>query len=187
MDFKTIAPSSITWTTWYRGQPAARLGDGIKVIVQTPVATCRVSLATQGMQRIDMALQPVTQVHADFAEWLCDVDSAAADAVTAWRHGKTQSSSLFRNSFRLTAFTNTECFDAAGKVSFDLIDAASCSCLLELQGCWSTDSRWGLRWKVVQVKFDTSVPACIAHASYAPPPTDLTPAQNPFSAFAFID
>lgn len=185
MDFTAVAPSSIAWNTWQRGQPAARLGES-RVVVQTPMAPCRVSLGAQGMQRIDMSFQPVVQIHSEFAAWLCDVDSAAADAVPAdWRRGKSQSSSMFRNSFRVTAFTNTPCFDSDGKVSFDLMDANSCACLLELQGCWSTDTRWGLRWKVVQVKFDKSVPAFM---TTTPSHTHHDVSDQPVpTAFAFLD
>ena len=200
-DFKTIDPASLAWAaSWYRGQPVARLADGgepaaTRLIVRNPMAPCSVSLVGSGMYRVDMAYgqqqraQP--RVHSDFCAWLCELDEAAgaacrADAtLAAWCRGKSQSSTLFKGGFRVTAFSDTLCFDRDGKLSFDLLDAQCCSCLLELQGCWSSEARWGLRWKITQIKFDTEPMA-------APPaagPEDQETAEPAAKrvAFAFLD
>lgn len=201
-DFKALDPQSVAWAaSWHRGQPAARVreGDGgpatAKLLVQTPVAPCRVSLVGSGMYRVDMAFggpRP-PRVHSDFCDWVCEVDEAAATACRAdaaladWSRGKSQSTSLFRAGMRVTAFSDTLCFDRDGTLSFDLMDAQCCSCLLELQGCWSTDARWGVRWKVMQVKFDTepwTQPA--AAQSAAAQSAAPEPAAQP-AAFAFLD
>lgn len=184
MDFRAVDPAALTWDAWYRGQPGARAaGTGAKVTVQTPVAPCRVSLAGSGMYRIDMRLRPDVAAHAAFAEWVGELENAASEApeLAEWRQDKARSTSVYNGNFRLMAFSDTLTFDAAGKLSFQLIDAASCACLVELQGCWSTPAKWGLRWKVVQVKFDSSP----MDLPPAPPPAEPTPPAP--AAFAFVD
>jgi hypothetical protein len=191
MDFRAVGTSDVDWASRYRGQPGARTRDGGKVVVQTPVMPCRVSLAGAGMFRIDMALQP-TALHSSFGEWVADIEDAAAEApeLREWRAGKTRSTSIYRNGMRLMAFSDTMAFDGEGKLSFNLLDATSCACLVELQGCWSTETRWGLRWKVVQVKFSTD--PVTAYPSAQSGRVDGTQANNPgpektVHAFAFLD
>lgn len=193
-DFRGIDPASdVSWAaSWSRGQPVARRAGteakpAAKLTVQTPVAACRVSLVGSGMYRIDMSFGSHPRAHADFCAWLCEVDEAAAAACRAeprlldWSRGKGQSSTLFRGNFRATAFSDTLCFDRDGKLSFDLLDAQSCSCLLELSGCWSSAERWGVRWKVCQVKFDVE-PWCAP-----PPPPQHEEAPPAPVAFGFVD
>lgn len=183
MDFRQVVPGDIDWSARYRGQPAARLRDGEKVVVQAPAAACAVTLAGAGMYRLDISLRPDVDVHSEFAAWLCEIDEAVAtnESLAEWREGRSRSDTLFRNNWRLMAFSDTLCFDSSGKLSFDLMDAAACSCLVELQGCWSSPTRWGVRWKVLQIKFDQSPPEW---ATQAPPPQRVNP---PLSAFAFVE
>jgi hypothetical protein len=197
MDFRALDASSVTWGAWYRGAPAAKTADKARVVVQTPQAPVRVSMVGGGMFRMDMRLRPDVPLHAAFCEWIADVEDSASQApeLAEWRAGKSRSSTVYNGNLRLMAFGDTLTFDAAGKLSFDLLDAACCACLVELQGCWSSESRWGLRWRVVQVKFDTQPMDLPAQ----PPP----PAQSAFiaepagprgpcgpappAAFAFLD
>lgn len=184
MDFRQVAVGELDWSGRVRGQPAAR-ARGDKVVIQTPVAACKVSLAGAGMYRMDIALRPDVSVHSELATWLCEVDETMATCadLAEWRQGKTRSDTLFRNNWRLMAFSDTLCFDAQGKLSFDLLDAASCSCLVELQGGWSSDTRWGVRWKVLQVKFSTEPADCLPAA-----PAQHRPAFEPrLSQFAFME
>lgn len=188
MDFKDVDPAAIDWSSWYRGQPAARLldqpsGESHKLVVQTPLAPCNVSLSGAGMYRIDLSLDTSAAVHRQFCEWLEELDRAVAsrEALADWRRGKSQSSTLYNSRMRVTAFSDTLCFDAEGQLSFELLDAAACSCLLELQGCWSTDSRWGLRWRVAQVKFTTEPPTAFVRRQHQNQ-TSSAPQQQ----FAFL-
>lgn len=184
MDFRAIPAEDITWTAWYRGQPGARTAAGQKVVVQTPRAACRVSLAGAGMFRIDMAMKPhLDAIHEAFCSWVGALEEAvgAAPDLQAWRQGKSRSTTLYNNNLRLMAFSDTLCFDDTGTLSFDLIDATNCACIVELQGCWSTEARWGLRWKVTQVKFGTG-PVEEPKNDGGSPPAQAAPA-----AFAFLD
>jgi hypothetical protein len=53
---------------------------------------------------------------------------------------------------RVMAFADTPVFDSREALTAELESARSVSCILELQGTWSTETRWGLRWKILQVK-----------------------------------
>lgn len=161
MDFRAVKPEGVTWgAAWYRGQPQARTGDGARVTVQTPPCACRVSAMGSAMYRLDMTVREDVASHAAFAEWIGALEKAAAtsEALAAWRGDRGMSTTLFRGNARFTAFSDTMVFDRDGKVSADLMDAAGCTCILELTGCWGSDSRWGLRWKLCQVKFDVVAP-----------------------------
>lgn len=186
MDFRLVDASSIGWSSWYRGQPTARLPGGGRVQVQTPVAPCRVAVAQPGMYRVDMSLLPDTPAHAAFAEWVGEAeDSVRAAAsqsadLSTWIGTKSRSSTVFNNAMRLMAFSDTLAFDQDGKMSANLLDATTCACLLELTGCWSTDARWGLRWKIVQIKFDVRPPETAA-------PAPVACAGGYTAAFGFVD
>lgn len=183
MDFRQADPQAISWATWSRGQPAARTAQGGKIVVQTPLCPCRVSLQGGGMYRIDLVLRPDVALHSEFADWLCVIEEGAAEAeaLKAWRGARGRSTCVYNNSMRLMAFSDTLVFDSSGKLSGDLLSAAGCSCIIELQGGWSTDSRWGLRWKIVQCKFVEEVSLAPAGAL-----DDEPEAPGPAN-FAFLD
>ena len=181
MDFRAVDPSTTTWSTWTRGQPGARARDGSKVVVQTPTCPCRVSLARPGMYRVDLKLHPAVPVHAQFAEWVGALEESASEAaeLAEWRGKRRRSACVYNDGVRLMAFSDTLAFDEEGKLSADLMDAAACAALVELQGLWSTDTSWGLRWRVTQLKFSKTpldLPAVVAE----PPPPALP-------GFAFVD
>lgn len=162
MDFRGM--TAPTWgSVWVRGQPQARRQDGSRVQVQTPTCACRVSVAGAGTYRVDMTLEPDVASHRGFATWISDMEEAAAEseALAAWRQGKSRSATVFRGNLRLMAFSDTMVYDADGRVSADLMSAAGCTALLELQGCWSTEGRWGVRLKVVQLKYTTAPPTLV--------------------------
>lgn len=186
MDFRRITPGTVRWSLPASGKPAARGPDGSRVLAQTPQCACRVSLVRAGMYRLDLALSPAHPTHVAFREWLAELEDAASEAgeLRQWRGNRGRSTSVYNNSMRLTAFSDTLAFDAAGQLSGDLLGAQGCTCLVELQGAWATEGRWGLRWRVVQVKFD---------AAYTPPPAqcelidDMHEHEQPMPAFAFVD
>ena len=186
MDFRLVDAKSIGWSSWYRGQPTARLPGGGRVQVQTPVTPCRVTVAQPGMYRVEMALRPDAPAHAAFAEWVGEVEDSVREAasgspeLSTWLGTKSRSSTVFNNTMRLMAFSDTMAFDQTGAISANLMDATTCACLLELTGCWSTDARWGLRWKIVQAKFD------VAPVAAAPAPLFVSESYTP-AAFGFVD
>jgi len=186
MDFRLVKPADIAWTVSSRGQPAARTSGGAKVVVQTPLCPCRVTATGGGMYRMHLALRPDLPVHSAFSDWLCEVDESASEseALREWRGGRSRSVALYNNSLRLTAFSDTLAFDATGKLSADLLSAGGCACIIELQGAWATEARWGVRWRVVQIKFseDCELPAaaCAIDDETCPP----GPAPG---AYSFLD
>lgn len=162
MDFRAVDPGALQWTLGPRGLPAARVATtGAKVIVQTPTCPVRVTLSAPGMYRMELRLVPGVAAHAAFAKWACDVEESAAEAsaLDAWKGAKRRSSWVFNDTARLMAFSDTMAFDADGKLSADLMDARGCAALIELQGLWATDAKWGVRWKVSQVKFSKEPPS----------------------------
>lgn len=163
MDFRSVAPQSVGWKTWYRGQPTARLADGkTKVVVQTPLCACRVSLAGAGMYRLTLTLHDHVPAHRAFCTWISDVEDTVTDepGLAEWREGKAKSTTVYNGTMRLMMFGDTPAFDdATGIMSAEYVDgAAAGAAVLELTGCWSTDAKWGLRWKIVQFKFTKDPP-----------------------------
>jgi hypothetical protein len=78
-----------------------------------------------------------------------------------------------RCTFRVTAFSDALFFDADASQVQSPAAMAACSCVLQLQGAWTTAEKWGLRWKVVQVKAAAApqLPATVATvATVAPRP-----------------
>lgn len=187
MDFRLVKTDGLSWASWYRGQPQARLPGGGKVVVQTPTCACGVQATGSGMYRINMRLDGRVQSHADFMQWVADIeDSASATPdLATWRGARSRSTTVYNSGMRLMAFSDTLAFDQDGKVSANLINAASCACIVELQGLWSSDARWGLRWKVAQLKFSPDppvLPLAEAAEDEAPPPPGADA-----GAFAFLD
>lgn len=179
MDFRAIDASGLSWNTWYKGQPVARLPGGARLQVQTPLSACRVSVAHPGMYRVELSMRPDVAAHIAFKEWVTEIErsaeaAAAGDSeLASWMGTKQRSATVYNDNMRLTAFSDTLTFDSTGKLSAGLMDAAACACLLELSGCWSSDTRWGLRWRIVQLKFDTVAPTLptIEVPCDAPPPS----------------
>ncbi len=183
LDFRTIDPAGVAWTIagpGGRGGPrvVARVREN-KVVVQTPTCPVRVDMTTTSagmpMYRVDFALLETDPAHSEFLEWVRGVERRAAESLVDWRGSRSLSTTTFgrgdRHSMRLTAFSDTLAFDAGGKVSADLVDATTAAAVLELQGAWNTDAKWGVRWKIVQLKFDTQ-----PHECPAPVPLDVEPA-----------
>lgn len=155
-DFRGVDLQQLRWgLAGPSSKPVARLGTHGRVVVQTPCCPCRVSLAGPGMYRADIRLRSDVAIHDEFATWICDIEESAAECedLAHWREGKSLSSCVYNGSMRLMIFSNVLTFDDKGALSSGFLDAAWCACLVELQGTWGTDSRWGLRWKVIQMKF----------------------------------
>lgn len=186
MDFRGVNPAGVEWSIWSRGQPVPRLPGGARVQVQTPLCGVRVSSAGSGMYRIDMSLRPDIPLHSDFCQWVCDIEDGASGAVelAEWRGARSRSTSVYNNSMRLMAFSDTLAFDAAGSLSAHLMDAAGAACIIELSGLWNNESRWGLRWKIVQIKFQTDSPVFPASAFVD---EDAGDAKASINGFAFVE
>lgn len=154
MDFRSVDVSSLRWTKTPRG--AAASAPSGKVVVQTPLLACAVrpmrSAFSQGWS-LELRIPGGDGLGDQFAAF---VDSVMRSAV-AWG-GITGDASpplsefMGTRSLRVTAFNDTLIFDKDGNLVHDPAGAKACSCLLELQGAWTSPARWGLRWRVAQVK-----------------------------------
>lgn len=158
MDFRSVSPGSIAFKKAGQRGAVAATGPGGKVRVQVPECPCFVSVHSPGTYRVELKL-PNSPTHDSFAEWIGEVESIADSSRGAWGPGLCKSEALYHNgtvnSMRLLAFSDTLVFDEHGELSADLMTAKKCIALVELAGCWTSGARWGLRWKVVQIKFWT--------------------------------
>jgi hypothetical protein len=105
---------------------------------------------------LELLMPETDELRSEFAAFA----QAVGDSAAAWG-GMGAEPPLNLGSFRgnrtlrVTAFSDTLIFDAAGAVAPDPSSAKACSCLLELQGAWTSPARWGIRWRVVQVKLSS--------------------------------
>lgn len=153
MDFRAVDPASLVWFVGDKG-PVARCAAK-SVRVQTPVCACAVTPIGSGMFKMELRLDG-PGVRDEFAQWVRAVETSAsgAEALAGWRETRASWSGIFRGRLRLTTFADTLALDTTGNPCADFLEAASCACLLELQGAWRTSDKWGLRWRVVQFMFE---------------------------------
>lgn len=143
-------PSLLTWTppTGARSKAVYATFQGRKLRLQTPLCRCRLfrdsATASLYLYADDI------EAHNDFWAYVQSLEEYCLQLVSL-RH--LEMSSCIRNgtSIRLNVWESTEWFDDEGKVSDDA-DVEACRCLLELTGCWISPQKWGLKWKVVQIK-----------------------------------
>lgn len=163
-DFREVDVSGIVWRPTHRGVSASTPGG--KITVQTPVARCRIepmaSTYSSGWT-ITLLFDENDNIHTDFQEFLRRLQASyknwdkntdgvlrnLSDAVYCRPNG-------YGCSFRFTAFSDAQFYNADSGQVQDPSAMMACSCVLQLQGVWTTPDRWGLRWKVVQVKQSTS-------------------------------
>jgi hypothetical protein len=150
MDFRNVNPSSVSFAkAGKKGETTA----SPRVQVQFPEAHCTVQ-TSQGVNTIKMRMTPSPAVEA-FAKWVSEVE----DVASLQMNGAEKSMTMFRgpNAYHVTmrAFQETLVYDASGKLSVGLQRAQRCILVAELGGTWWSEQsqRWGLRWRVKQVKF----------------------------------
>lgn len=177
MDFRLVQPDAIAWRRGTKGNALAALSDGRRVVVQTPMCPCRVTVHKPGMFRCDMTLCRRLDVHAEFADWLGEVEAHAGGR---WSEGKSLSGTLYADNFRLMLFSDTLVFDEGGSLSAEAMTARKASAILELTGAWTREARWGLQWKVVQLKFSTT-------AMDLPPEFASSDDSDDGEGFGFVD
>ena len=135
MDFRGVDPGSV------------------RPRVQTPTCNCTVQATGRGIFRINLRVTG-SPVRREFATWVAGVD----DAMKAKGRSETARfvASMRDGVMRLTAFSDTPAFDGDGKLSVDLPAAKSVACVVEPTGTWARDDVWGVRWRIVQLKFFAS-------------------------------
>lgn len=121
---------------------------------------------------LELLMPESDPLRSEFAAFVAAVgDSAAAWGGMGAEPPLNLGSFRGNRTLRVTAFSDTLIFDAAGAVTTEPACAKACSCLLELQGAWTSPGRWGIRWKVVQVKLsDEAAPRSTAATVRARPP-----------------
>lgn len=148
-DFRAVSVAALRWFPQSRS-----LVPVTPVRVQAPPSPTSITLMP-GRFGIELALAGHA-AHPLFVAFVQDVELHAQANAQPTKGSLAWHSCVDTNSpvpgVRLAAFEDTRFFDADGRPHTSPTAITSCSCLLELTGAWTTDAKWGLRWKVVEVK-----------------------------------
>lgn len=159
-DFRRVALQAVKWF------PQSRKNVPVTPVrVQVPASPCSITLLP-GRYSIDLTVAG-SAVHDAFVEFVGEVEAHALE------HAKPSSSGLrwyscfsaysLTPTMRLSAFDDAKFFEEDGTPSTGLpTHFKACSCILELQGAWTTDTVWGLRWKVLEVKRTPQAPPALS-------------------------
>lgn len=151
MDFRDINVRSISWMHGGRnGSIVASRASSGPIMFQIPRMNATISVHSPGMYKIDMKLNKEDKTHQQFAEWITDLEQSS---VGTWSATLKKSSLIYNDGFRLMFFSDTNVFDSSGSLSVDFFKAKSVIVLCSLQGLWTSDEKYGLRFAVKQVKF----------------------------------
>lgn len=156
MDFR-VAPtaSELTWApprgTAGKTKTAAATYDGKRLRIQTPQCVAKLYKNTNGMA---LSISPGgDDIGRQFVEFLESYERVVASKAFAPEVSKT----VYNGAIRLMCWDDTQWFDDAGTFLREAPDSVgSVICVLEFVGCWATAQRWGLKWRVVQVKVCSS-------------------------------
>jgi hypothetical protein len=149
-DFRDISPKSITWRKGGRGNQIYANRPGEKSIkFQIPKMNCNVAVHSPGMFKLELKLSPSIKIHEEFMDWIADLEQSSKGP---WGD-LARSSTIYNNGFRVMFFSDTNCFDSNGNLSADFLKAKSVSAIFSLTGLWTTDSKYGLKFKVEQMKY----------------------------------
>lgn len=145
-------PRVMTWTspTGTKSKSIFATFQGRKLRIQTPACRCRL-FRDSSTASLYLYADP-TSLHESFWSYVSSLETFCS----AIPHMKDlEASSCIRNetSIRLNVWESTEWFDMQGVHVQSPETLAACSCILEFTGCWlSATGKWGLKWKVVQIK-----------------------------------
>ena len=158
-DFRAVHVSRVVWSKTQRTVSASIDAESrAKIVVQTPAARCHVqpmASARASGHIITMLFDDGSDIHAAFQQFLRDLQASCIewgglnhlelyDAVYTGYGGG--------SSFRVTAFSDALFYDTNASQVPSPSAMKACSCVLQLQGAWTSDRRFGLRWQVKQVK-----------------------------------
>lgn len=150
-DFRGIVVSDLKWF------PQSRAVIPVTPVrVQTPPATCVIT-SVAGRHAVELSLVG-HPMHGPFVDFVRELERHAGDH--AGDHARDHAERTWCSCvvdgltprFRLSAFSDTLFFDRDGVPLGDPTRVAACACLCELVGAWLTEDRWGLRWKVLELK-----------------------------------
>ncbi|APC25717.1 hypothetical protein BST79_gp204 [Only Syngen Nebraska virus 5] len=153
MDFRDISPRSLNWRRGAKGVIYAnRISGEKKIQFQIPKCNCTVSVHSPGMFRLEMKLNPADPIHQQFIRWISDLEESCKGP---WGNLR-KSSTIYNNGIRFMFFADTNAFDSSGTLSADYLNAKSAGAIISLVGLWTTQEKYGLKFKVEQFKFDTT-------------------------------
>lgn len=149
-DFRAVDVSILKWFPQSR-----KVVPATPIRVQTPPGPCTVQVLP-GRYAVELTLTGHRLSHA-FAEFVQSVEAHAQAHAKPGRSGLRWYSCLNADSLvpklKLSAFDDTLFFDKDGtEVRGPPTDWSACACLVELTGAWTTDTAWGLRWKLLEAK-----------------------------------
>ena len=174
MDFRKVEVSALSWRSGPKGASATLRGS--RVVVQVPVARYAVFPDSRNPAWRDLVvfLDPDDPSHAAFSDFVSRVSSSAATAT-----GLDPAPTCSGSSLREKLFGGEPAFDESGAPLTDLPDRGRAAVLLELGGTWTSAAggRWGLRWKLKQLR--------LAGRGGEPQPSKPQ-AQPARGAFAFV-
>ena len=141
-DFRCVDLASLRWFPMSR-----RVVPVTQIRVQVPPAQCRIdSLA--GRYAIELSVH-----HEGFLDFVRSLEEHAQEhAADFLDQPRMWHSCVYNSALKASAFTDTLFFDAAADIATDPTTFSGCSCLLELGGAWTSETHWGLRWKVLELK-----------------------------------
>jgi hypothetical protein len=203
MDFRSLEPADLRWTRGGGAPGGARVRP--QPTIQTPRCRARVTEIAPGRARVDLRLADITEPEPADGPALFEAFAGTCEALEAGAAhalglgGDGTSKALFATvlrggggAMRVTAFDECEWFDADGAflkgeaATAARAAAGEASCVLTLTGAWESGARWGLRWKVVQVKLWPRAAAGDDATAHAVPMPKPKPKPQP-AEYAFID
>lgn len=149
-DFRRVALNAIKWF------PQSRKTVPVTPVrVQVPACPCTITLLP-GRYAIELTLAGGA-AHEAFAGFVGELEQHALEHARPSSQGLGWYSCFSAYSLvptlRLSAFDDARFFEADGAPCASLpTHFKACACVLELVGAWTTDTAWGLRWKVLEVK-----------------------------------
>lgn len=148
-DFRQVDVAALKWF------PQSRKAVPVTPVrVQVPASKCAIALLP-GRYSVELQLAG-TAAHNAFASFVRDVEQHALQNARPTAEGLTWRSCLDAEALvprvRLAAFDTTRFFGVDGQPCHAPTEFEGCAALLELTGAWTTDTAWGLRWNVLEVK-----------------------------------
>lgn len=142
MDFRNVVVDRISWV----GSKACY--GSAKITVQTPVTRCRCTGPPEMRQVTFMAIpsQVASFVHA--------IEQSASTGAGVVKVKRVRECVSFDREWTVTAYDDTVWFREDGTHADALDDETmkACACILRLDGVWTTESSWGLKWKVLEIQ-----------------------------------
>ncbi len=162
MSFRAAASrfQHLRWRAYAKSMSAS-LPDKCKIQVQTPRFPCVLEPGPGvGMTRLRLVLSAGKALHREFMDFLEHVEGVTTRQVTQGDRDLSSSLYVYEESATLGLMVFSECqwFDHTGAlIEEDIMEYArsrklSAAAMCDFGGIWLSESRWGLKWTVREVK-----------------------------------